>query len=100
MAMLVAARLAWATQGPAELPAHQRATRAAAARQWMGALTLPSAVRNALHHLLDATARDDRGAIASAMAKVTDVAGAQLDRKARAELDRVARAVGPQHVRA
>jgi hypothetical protein len=95
MATLVAARLSVTAHGPTALPAEQRVERAAAARHWMGALTLPAAVRNALGQLIDATARDDATALAMALTSVTEVTAAHLDRKARSELDRLTRAVRP-----
>jgi hypothetical protein len=95
MATLVAARLSVTAHGPAALPAEQRAERAAAARHWMGALSLPAAVRNALGQLIEATARDDATALAAALASVTEVTAPHLDRKARSELDRLARAALP-----
>ena len=93
MATLVAARLSVAAHGSAALPAEQRAERAAAARHWMGALTLPAAVRHALEQLIDATARDDATALAVALSGVTEVTAPHLDRKTRSELDRLTRAV-------
>lgn len=95
MATLVAARLSVTAHGPAALPIGQRVERATAARHWMGALTLPTAVRNALGQLVDATARDDAAALAAALASVTEVTAPQLDRKARSELDRLTRAIRP-----
>ncbi len=95
MATLVATRLAAAAQGPAELTESLRAERAAAARHWMGALSLPSALRTALGQLLEASVRGDRLALASALTSVTEVTAPHLDRKARSEMDRLARRLAP-----
>lgn len=96
-ATLVAARLAVVACGPHALPAALRTARAAAARHWMGALTLPASVRGALVQLVEASAREEpaalSAALSAALAKVTEVTAPHLDRKARLELDRLAREV-------
>ncbi len=95
MATLVAVRLTAAACGPNALPADQRAERAAAARHWMAALSLPAAVRSALNQLLEATMRDDAVALSAALHNVTDVTASHLDHKARLELDRLTRTLTP-----
>lgn len=94
LATLVGGRLAAGAHGPGGVPAALRAARATAARHWMGALSIPAALRSALGELLDATARDDAQALAAAVAKVTEVTAPHLDRKARSEMDRLARRIG------
>ena len=91
LATLVAARLARAVAGPGALPVAQREERAAAARQWMGALSLTAGIRAALLQLVDATAKSEPAALCAALGKVTEVTAPHLDRKARLELDLLAR---------
>lgn len=93
-ATLLAARLAAGARGPHALPVLLRGERAAAARHWMGALTLPAAVRGALLQLVDASATDAPDTLVAALGKVTEVTAPHLDRKARSELDRLARELG------
>jgi len=90
----VAARLARDLVGPHALPAAQRAERAAAARQWMGALALATGLRTALLQLVDATAGLDPAAVHSALGKVTEVTAPHLDSKARSELGFLSRELG------
>lgn len=97
LAAMVGARLAVGAQGPAALPLELRAERAAAARHWIGALSLPAVVRGAILALVDATAADAPDRLAAALAKVTEVTAPHLDRKARSELDRLAREIAPSH---
>jgi hypothetical protein len=94
MATLVAARLAAVATGPDALHEVLRADRAAAARHWLGALSLPATLRAALAQLLDATVGGEGRALAAALANVTEVTAHHLDRKSRSELDRLARQVG------
>jgi hypothetical protein len=94
MATLVGSRLAVTAAGAEALPDALRAERAAAARHWMGALTLPPALRASLAQLLDATVRGDAPSMAAALANVTEVTAPHLDRKARSELDRLTRSIG------
>ena len=91
MATLVCARLAAAAIGADALPESLRAKRAAAARHWIGALSLPAALRATLGRMLDASVRGEGPALASALTEATETTAAHLDRKARAELDRLAR---------
>jgi hypothetical protein len=94
MATLVAARLAAVAAGPDALHEVLRADRAAAARHWLGALSLPAGLRAALAQLLDATVGGDGRTLEAALANVTEVTAPHLDRKSRSELDRLARQVG------
>lgn len=93
LATLICTRLAAAAHGHAALPTPLRVERAAAARHWMGALTLPAPVRGALGQLLDATAKEDAAALGVSLSKVIDVTAPHLDRKARSELDRLVRSL-------
>ena len=93
-ATLLAARLAAVASGPGALPEGLRGERAAAARHWMGALSLPAPVRAALIQLVDASARGDAAALSAALGRVTEVTAPHLDRKAHSELDRLARWIG------
>ncbi|MFI5309970.1 MAG: hypothetical protein ACHQQ3_01955 [Gemmatimonadales bacterium] len=90
LATLAAARLAAGAAPPVLLSLPLRVARADAARLWLTSVALPAAVRSAIVRLVDATAQDDSRAIAGALAKVTDVTAAHLDRGARSELDRLA----------
>ena len=94
LATLVAARLAAGAVGPSALPAPLRAERAAAARHWLGALSLSAAIRGALTQLLESTALEQPAGMGAALEKVIEVTAPQLDRKARSELDRLARTIG------
>jgi len=95
MAALVAARLASAARGPAAIAPALRAERAAAARHWLGALTLAAPARAALAQLLEASVPGDPVALASALGKVIEVTAPHLDRKARSELERLAHDFAP-----
>lgn len=89
LATLISARLAAGAAPPVLLALPLRAARAEAARLWLTSVALPPVVRTAVLKLVDATATDDCRAIASALAKVTEVTAPQLDRGARSELDRL-----------
>ena len=89
IATLVAARLAAGAAGPAPLEPQLRAARAESARLWMTSVALSPVVRGALRRVVDASAGGDPVAIASALARVGEVAGPQLDRGARNELEQL-----------
>lgn len=93
-ATLVVARLAAVAHGPDALGAALRGARAAAAQHWMGALTLPAPVRSALAQLVAASVAGEPAALKAALAKVTEVTAAYLDKRAHSELDRLARGIG------
>jgi len=94
MATLVAARLAATAHGPAGLSEAARCERAAAARHWLGALTLPAAVRGAMTQVVDATAKGEADLLAVTLANVIGVTAPHLDRKARSELEQLIRVIG------
>ncbi len=70
-----------------------REARAAGARAWLTAITLPAALRVPFRRLLDACASDDRDARRTAFADVIEVAHPHLDGRSRLELRDVARAL-------
>lgn len=87
LAALLGARLAAAALPSQALTAAQRASRADAARAWLGTVALQPVPKIAATRLLESTAGNDLGAIATALAKVTDVTAPWLDRAARSALD-------------
>ena len=86
---VMAVRLLEGLCPPYPLPRAARAMRAEAARLWLGALTLPARPRSALLRAFAASAIDDRGAAADALAAVTDITAPHLDRASRSELARL-----------
>jgi len=93
LAAFVTARLVTGVLPPNALSAPVRATRAAAARQWLAALTLPAAMRLALVRLADATAAADPVSVESALRAMLDAIDPTLDTLARQELATLIRAV-------
>ncbi len=88
LAALMGARLAAGLLGPTPLASDARATRADAARGWLGSIAVPPVAKVAVARLIEATGRDDLARVAMAMSKVTEVAAPYLDRAAQAELER------------
>jgi hypothetical protein len=78
------------------LTREQRQERARAVRHWLGAATIPTAVRNALSRLSDATAGEGMDGVKSALESVITVTANQLDSGARLELGRLAQAIAAQ----
>jgi hypothetical protein len=74
----------------AGLTPSQRSTRAEHARNWLGTIALPPVPKVAASRLIELSSKDDLGALATALAKVTDVTAPYLDRAARLELDSLA----------
>ncbi|MGH7664064.1 MAG: hypothetical protein ACRENI_07205 [Gemmatimonadaceae bacterium] len=95
LAAFMVARLALGAAGPGPIAAPLRAERAAAACRWLSALALPVSARAAFAHAAEATAGDDRPAIAAAVLRVITVADDWLDRPARSELTRLVGALSP-----
>jgi hypothetical protein len=93
LAAFVTARLVTGVLPPNALSAPVRATRAAAARQWLAALTLPAAMRLALVRLADATAAADPVSVESALRAMLETINPALDTLARQELATLIRAV-------
>lgn len=88
----MAARLA-AERGPSapELTEEARQARAAAAKSWLGALTLPAAVRTPLTKCIESSARGTVAAVARDVAAMSAACANYLDAGSRAELDALAR---------
>ena len=86
---VMAVRLGTGLRPPFPLSASVRTARAAAARSWLGALTIPAKTRTALHRAFAASAGTDLAQVADALAQVTDVTSPHLDRGARSELVRL-----------
>ncbi|MDH5234613.1 MAG: hypothetical protein OEW77_06605 [Gemmatimonadota bacterium] len=86
---VMAVRLNMGLRPPFPLPPSARAARAAAARSWLGALTIPAKTRAALHRAFAASTGTDLAVAADALAQVTEVTSAHLDRGARSELVRL-----------
>lgn len=93
LACLMAARLAAGALPDAALGHAGRAARAAGARAWFAAMTLPAAVRVPCARLVDASAGEDRGALARALDGVTAVTAPHLDPGALSELTELAAAL-------
>lgn len=93
MAAFVAARLAGSAIGARSLSEELRKTRAAGARQWMGALTLPAATRNAVVQLADASTNGDREGLAVCVDRLAAIVAAVLDGASRTELRQLAAAL-------
>jgi hypothetical protein len=93
MAALLGARLAASALGARPLPAAQRAARSDAARAWLGTVALQPVPKAAALRLLECTSGGDLGAMATALAKVTDVTAPWLDRSARSALDSLVQAL-------
>jgi len=87
----MAARLA-AECGPAgaEMTDEARQARAVAAKSWLGALTLPAAVRSSLLRCIEGSAKANVPAVAREIAAVRAACTSYLDAGSRAELDALA----------
>jgi len=84
----MAARLV-AERAPAgtELTDEARHARAAAAKSWLGALTLPAAVRTPIGRCIESSAKGSLAAMAREVAAVRSACASYLDAGSRAELD-------------
>jgi hypothetical protein len=91
LACFMAARLA-AERRPSspELSDEARQARGAAARSWLGTLTLPAAVRTPLAKCIESSARGSVTALARDVAAVRSACVSFLDASSRAELDALA----------
>lgn len=89
LGVLQAARLVDGAAGAHPLPDALRRVRATAARAWLAALAIPGPARQAIGRAIDASAGDDRAALAEAWAAVARVAAPLVDAGARLELRRV-----------
>lgn len=82
---------------PGGLAVEERQARAAATRRWMATLTVAEPARRVFMDLIAATEQDGP-ATATAVRRVIEVTGPQLDAGCRSELDRLARDVEAQMV--
>lgn len=89
LGVLQAARLALGAVEPYALPESLRKSRAAAARTWLAALTVPAPARAAISRLIDASAATDRDTLVTAWEGVIQQAAPLLDMSSRTELRRV-----------
>jgi hypothetical protein len=96
LALLLAARLVDGAVGDAPLTTPMRRTRAAAARAWLAALSLPPHARATVARLVDATAGEDREALRDAWDALVALATPSLDVAGRAELRRLTAAMTVQ----
>ena len=93
LSALMAARLARGVLGPCPLSAPIRASRAAGARTWFAALTVPAPMRVAFAGVVDASMGEDRSALSAALLALGEAAGSSLDSGARGELRELANVV-------
>jgi hypothetical protein len=93
LAVLVLARLAAGQLSRPPLTAPLREARAAAARTWLGALTLPAPLRPALLRALEATG-GDAPALREALESVIQVTSSHLDRATVGEVQALVRELG------
>jgi hypothetical protein len=91
LATLLAARLVVGALPPQPLPQGARITRANGARAWFASLALPTALRQSLARLADATTSVDRESLEPALRTVIEVTSPQLDAAALAELNEILR---------
>ena len=95
LATYLAARLADDALPARAIAQPLRAERASGARHWLSSLALPTAVRNPLARLVDATSGDADGVV-PALRSVIAVTATFLDAGARSELDQLAAALDTQ----
>lgn len=93
LATLLAARLVVGVLPPQPLPQGVRISRANGARAWFAALALPTALRQSLARLVDATTAADRDGLEPAFRAVVDICTPPLDALAIAELREVMSAI-------
>ncbi len=90
---VMAVRLVTGIRPPDPLSPAERQQRAEAARQWLGALTLPARTRTALLRAFATSASGDPTSAADAVEAVTEVTSPHLDKAARSELVRLVTAL-------
>ena len=93
LATLLAARLVAAALPPDLLPAERRATRAQAARSWLGALALPAGQRTAIARVIDASDAEALAPIVPALERLREALTRHLDPASLAELSALERAL-------
>lgn len=94
LATLMAARLAEGMLPDTALSVMARQSRAAGARVWLSAMTLPAVSRVPLARVVEASEGESRGAVAEALAVYAGVANAMLDPGSRVELTDLLTALG------
>ena len=94
LATLMAARLAEGMLPDTALTPMARQSRAAGARIWLSAMTLPAASRVPLARVVEASEGESRAAVAEALAAYAGVANAMLDPGSRVELTDLLAALG------
>jgi hypothetical protein len=93
---LVAARLASGLLGPSVLGSPLRSIRADAVRHWLGTVAIPQVPKAAIARLIELTVSGERGPVAIALAKVTEVTAPYIDRASRSELEMIVAALRVQ----
>ena len=93
LAVMLAARLAAAMLPPDGLSVALRTERARAAKVWLSSLALPAGVRPALLPVLEASAGEGTGALATALERAVDAVTGVLDAASLAELKALTRAL-------
>lgn len=88
----LAARLALDTLPDRGLTPASRVDRALQARTWLSTMTLPSAVRSALLHVIDASTQEPAAA-AEAVRALLGATASFLDARSKTELERLATAL-------
>jgi hypothetical protein len=86
LATLMAARLAEGMLPDAALSPVARQSRAAGARVWLSAMTLPAVSRVPLARVVEASEGESRASVAEALAAYAGVANAVLDSGSRTEI--------------
>jgi hypothetical protein len=89
LAAFVTARLVVGVLPPNPLSAPARTSRAAAGRQWLASLALPSATRTAFTRAIEATATADRTTLSTALRAAIDAAAPALDASSKTELESI-----------
>ena len=92
-ARLVAEREAAEATGAAPTD-EARQARAAAAKSWLGTLTLPAAVRTPLARCMESSAKGSLSAVAREVAALHSACASYLDPGSRAELDALVHGLG------
>ena len=86
LACFVAARLAAELAGTGEPDDETRIARSAAAKGWLGTLTLPAAVRAPLIRCIESTGKGSAAAVGREVATLASASASYLDPASRAEL--------------
>ncbi len=95
MACLVAGRLAATMLPPFQISSSDAKTRSAAAKQWMGSLSLPAPVRAPLSQVADAVSAGNPTSVAGAIEKLVVAVTGKIDDASIAELRSLASDLNP-----